>query len=113
MKTLYELSCTNFLSLRTYIFIYLTIGSWVSTHIALQKTGEGLPQWSSGEGSVLPLQEAWVPPPVRELDPIPQLRVGITQLKILHATTKNTILRDFPGGSVAKTLGLLIQGAQV
>ena len=42
--------------------------------------------------TVLPRQGAQVPTLVRELDPIPQQRVHMLQLKTLHATMKIKIL---------------------
>ena len=44
---------------------------------------KGLPRWSSGWGSVLPMQEAWVRSLIRELGPTCYIL-----LKIRHATTK-------------------------
>ena len=81
-----------------YIFWILIFGkyitiilSWVLVIFTLLKFDVlGLPWWSSGLVSVLPMQGAWVWSLVGELDPtcMLQLQVRMPQLKILHAATK-------------------------
>ena len=55
----------------------------------IRNVWEGLPWWSSGWDSMLPMQGAWVQSLVGELDP-----ACMPQLRIPHAATKDPSCRS-------------------
>ena len=62
-----------------------TTWSWILKFKRFKRHQSGLPWWSSGQDSMLPVQGSQVLSLVRELDPtrshVPQLRVLMSQLK--------------------------------